>query len=260
MRLEQLKWTELAGAAGRVFVVPLGSLEQHGPHLPLNTDTWIISEVARRVEAVLAEQIVLAPTLWIGHSPHHDRFGCVSLDVRPYMALIEGVCRSLVGMGARKIFLLNGHGGNDVPCKAAMRELKAEFRSLADLQIVYATYWSLAAEAMRNIRESPRGGVGHACEMETSIMLATAPEQVSMKDAVDDGTLGQAGYHLLDMLHPQPYFMVREFDELSRTGTLGMPSLASAEKGEKFLAAAVEGVAAFIRDFAGWKPSGARTE
>ena len=72
-------------------------------------------------------------------------------------------------------------------------------------------------------------------------------------EAADDGTFKNTGYQVLDMLQPQPYFMVREFDELSRTGTLGMPSLASAEKGERFLEAAVESVAAFIRDFATWK-------
>ncbi len=269
MRLDELRWTEIESKAGLVFVVPLGSIEQHGPHLPLATDTRIISEIARRVETRLAAEAVFTPAVWLGHSPHHERFGCLSLDVRPYMEMIAGICRSLARLGARKILLLNGHGGNDVPCKAAMRELKAEFRSSAEemtsaemagaeMQIVYATYWSLAAEAMKKIRESPRGGMGHACEMETSIMLAVAPEQVSMPDAVDDGTFRNSGYHLLDMLHPQPYFMVREFDEISSSGTLGMPSLASAEKGERFLAAAVESVAAFIRDFAGWDFAGQR--
>ena len=78
-------------------------------------------------------------------------------------------------MGARKIFLLNGHGGNDIPCKAAQRQLKSEFAALADLYIVYATYWNLAAAEFEKIRSSPVGGMGHACEMETSVMLAKYP-------------------------------------------------------------------------------------
>jgi creatinine amidohydrolase len=105
---------------------------------------------------------------------------------------------------------------------------------------------------MSRIRNSPPGGMGHACEMETSILLAIRPEQVSMNDAVDEGTFGRSKYEVLDMLRPQPYFMARDFHELSASGTLGMPSLASAEKGEQFLAAITDAVIQFLREFAGW--------
>lgn len=250
MLLEQLKWTELRQIAVRLFVVPLGSMEQHGPHLPLATDTLIVSEIARRVEARMAEQVVLVPAQWLGHSPHHAHFGCVSLNLRPYMELVGGICRSIVAMGARNIFLLNGHGGNDAPCRAALSELKVEYAGLSDLRIAFASYWSLASEALSRIRGSPRGGMGHACEMETSIMLAIHPDQVKLGDAVDDGTFRETGFRLLDMLRPQPYFMVRDFHEMSATGTLGMPSLASAGKGEQFLAAITDAVVAFLSQFA----------
>ncbi len=251
MLLEHLKWTELRDLAGRIFVAPLGALEQHGRHLPLSTDTVIVSEIARRVEARLPDPVVLLPTQWLGHSPHHAHFGSVSLNLRPYMEIIGGLCRSLARMGARKIFLLNGHGGNDAGCRAALCELKVE---LPDRQIAFASYWSLAAEAMAKIRSSPAGGMGHACEMETSVMLAIRPELVSMKDATDDGTFRESSrYRVLDMLRPQPYYMVRDFHELSESGTLGMPSLASAEKGAQFLEAATDGVVEFLRDFAGWR-------
>ena len=68
MLFEQLKWRELKDTSSKVFVVPLGSLEQHGPHLPLGTDSWIAGEVAKRVEQEAPNQIVLLPTLWLGHS------------------------------------------------------------------------------------------------------------------------------------------------------------------------------------------------
>ncbi len=253
MLLEHLRWPQLRDLAGRVFVAPLGALEQHGPHLPLATDALIISEIARRVEARMPDQIVLAPTQWLGHSPHHAHFGCVSVNLRPYMEIVNGVCRSLAGMGARQIFLLNGHGGNDAPCRAALCELKTEFPDRGKLEIAFASYWSLASEEMARIRTSPRGGMGHACEMETSILLAIRPELVSMKDAVDDGTFRESSpYRVLDMLRPQPYYMVRDFHELSDSGTLGMPSQASAEKGAQFLEAATEGVVRFLSEFAGW--------
>ena len=98
-----MKWTELAQIRDCVFVVPLGALEQHGRHLPLITDTAIIAEIARRVESRMPRQIVLAPVQWLGHSPHHRRFGCVSLELTPYVEMIRGMCDSLIHMGARKI-------------------------------------------------------------------------------------------------------------------------------------------------------------
>jgi creatinine amidohydrolase len=157
-------------------------------------------------------------------------------------------------MGCRRILLLNGHGGNDVPCRAAMCELKVE---LADPRIVFASYWTLAAQAFGRIRTSPPGGMGHACEMETSIMLAIHPAQVHASRAVDDGPIARrvedqpaAIHRIPDMLRPTPYYMVRNFDELSDTGTIGSPSHATAEKGELFLDAAVEASCELVRAFA----------
>lgn len=252
MRLEDVHWPELAGLNERIFVVPLGSMEQHGDHLPLFTDSMIVSYIADRVDQLCGEKIVLLPVQWLGHSPHHRRFGCVSLDLLPYIEMIRGMCRSLVHMGVRRIFLLNGHGGNDIPCKAALRELKSEFESLHDLYIVYSTYWNLAAEQFTQIRESPQGGMGHACEMETSILLARTPEKVEMERARRGGPTAETGFRVLDMLKSPPFFLINEFDELSANGVIGMPEFATAEKGEKFLDAAAKAVTGFIQEFASW--------
>ena len=252
MRLEQARWPDLPALADRIFVVPLGSLEQHGKHLPVFTDSLIIGRVAERVEVLRGERIVMLPVQWLGHSPHHRRFGCVSLDLFPYIEMIRGMCRSLVAMGARRILLLNGHGGNDIPCKAAMRELKSEFESMRDLYIAYATYWNLAAAEFTEIRESPVGGMGHACEMETSILLAEHPGMVDTGKAVRGGPSEEGGFRTIDMLKSEPFFMINEFDEFSETGVIGMPEFATAEKGQKFLEAAAQGVARFLDEFGMW--------
>ena len=106
-------------------------LEQHGKHLPVFTDSLIIGDVADRVEELRRRQNRDAAGAVAGalaaSSPLRLR------ESRPdvlYVQMIRGMCRSLIAMGARKIFLLNGHGGNDIPCKAALRELKSEFESL----------------------------------------------------------------------------------------------------------------------------------
>lgn len=243
MFLAQLSWPEIKQTLSRVCVVPLGSHEQHGPHLPLWTDTAIITEIARRVEQKLPGEVLMLPVQPLGYSPHHARFGCVTMGLDAYMGMIAGVCRSVARMGFRRIFLLNGHGGNDVPCRAAMCQLKVE---MPDLSVVLASYWTPAAEAFNRIRTSPRGGMGHACEMETSIMLALHPDEVDLSRAKDDGTAGESGYRLLDMLRAQPYYIVRNFDELSATGTLGQPVCATAEKGAQFLDAAVAATCSLI--------------
>ncbi len=252
MRLATARWPDLPTLSDRIFIVPLGSLEQHGKHLPVFTDSLIVGHVADRVEELCTGKIVMLPVQWLGHSPHHRRFGCVSLDLGPYVEMIRGMCRSLVAIGARRILLLNGHGGNDIPCKAALRELKSEFESLKDLYIVYATYWNLAAAEFTAIRESPPGGMGHACEMETSIMLAQHPDLVDMSQAVRGGPSEERGYRTIDMLKSEPYFLIAEFDEFSDTGVIGMPDFATVEKGAQFLEAAAQGVVRFLDEFARW--------
>ncbi len=252
MRLATVSWPELPALSERIFVVPLGSLEQHGKHLPLFTDSLIIGHIAERVEELCSDRIVLLPVQWLGHSPHHRRFGCVSLDLMPYVEMIRGICRSLVAIGARKILLLNGHGGNDIPCKAALRELKSEFEEFKDLYIAYATYWNLASQEFSAIRESPAGGMGHACEMETSVMLAKHPELVDTSKAARGGPSEERGYRTIDMLKSEPYFLIAEFDEFSETGVIGMPEFATPEKGARFLEAGAQGVVRFLDDFAKW--------
>jgi len=249
MILAQLSWPQIESVVSRVCLVPLGSLEQHGLHLPLWTDTAIVSAVAERLERRMADEVVLAPVQPVGYSPHHARFGCMSLDLSAYMALITNLCASLAQMGFRRIFLLNGHGGNDVPCRAALCGLKER---LPDVRVVFASYWIPASEAFGRIRSSGPGGMGHACEMETSIMLAMHPQQVRMAEVHDDGPVTRPAEErrIPDMLRAQPYYMVRNFDELSTTGTLGCPTQASADKGALFLEAAVEAVSALVRAFA----------
>lgn len=249
MILAQISWPEIQSTVSRICIVPLGSLEQHGLHLPLRTDTAIVSEIARRTEQRLTDDVLLAPAQPVGYSPHHAHFGCLSLDLGAYMALIRNLCRSFAAMGFRRVFLLNGHGGNDAPCRAAMCDIKVE---LPDLRVALASYWTLAAEAFGRIRTSPPGGMGHACEMETSIMLALHPDEVHMTRAKDDGPVTYAAdpRRVPDMLRSQPYYMVRNFDDLSTTGTLGCPTNASAEKGSLFLDAAVDAVCAMVKAFA----------
>jgi creatinine amidohydrolase len=252
MLLEDLSWPQVRKlrVANRVVVFPLGSFEQHGPHLPLTTDTDIVTAVARGVEQQRAGKVLCLPTLWPGHSTHHLFFaGTLSVSQLPYIQLVIELCRSIVGLGARKVFLLNGHGGNDVPLRAALRELKTQFPKV---RFVFASYWSLAADSIKEVRESGTGGLGHACEMETSIMLHLCPARVNMRLARRDGPRHTDPYRKADMQYARPVYFVNEFHEVSRSGTVGQPELATAEKGKRFLGGIVRGVTAFVDEFGKW--------
>lgn len=231
MLLENLSWPEVKRLkpGEKIVLLPLGSFEQHGHHLPLTTDSDIVTAVARGVEQKLSNEVLCLPTLWPGHSPHHLFFpGTLSVSQMPYIQLVLELCRSMVKMGAKKIFLLNGHGGNDVPLRVVVRELKTEFPRV---KVAFASYWTLAGV-----------GIRHACEIETSLMLHLRPNSVKMKLAGADGPPPRT----------HPAYVVNEFHELSKTGTVGDPTEATAAKGRRLFEKAVGEVARFTEEFAKW--------
>lgn len=233
-----------------IVVLPTGSVEQHGPHLPVTTDTDIVTAVACGIESKLPERVLLLPTLWPGLSTHHMHFpGTLDVTQRVYIRLITELGKSVASMGARKVFLLNGHGGNDTPLRAALRELKT---AVPETRFVFASYWTIAEKTLRSVRESELGGVGHACEMETSIMLHLRPETVKMELAVRDGPPHSDPYRKTDMQYGRPVFFVEEFHEMTQSGVIGHPDLASAEKGKRFLDGIVDEVAAFVEQYLSW--------
>jgi creatinine amidohydrolase len=189
-------------------IAPLGSFEQHGPHLPLTTDTDLVSAIADAVERAMHGKALLVPCLWIEPSTH-------------YIGVIQDLCRSILVMGAaRVLLLLNGHGGNDVPVRAALREVKTELQGHAGVHVLYAAYRMLAAASIRQIRESELGGLGHACEMETSPMLHLHPNRLRMELARRDGPRHTSPYRKADMQKAKPAYSVNEFHEISERGVV----------------------------------------
>ena len=160
------------------MVVPVAAIEQHGPHLPVMVDSLLCTAVAERAAARLAAQApprrpaVVAPTVWSGLSEHHMPFGgTITLDFTTFAALLRCVCRSLQRHGFRRILLLNGHGGNEAALRVVVEQLSAD----GEVALATATYWHLAAEPFRAHLER-QSGVRHACEAETSMVMALRPE------------------------------------------------------------------------------------
>jgi creatinine amidohydrolase len=136
-----------------------------------------------------------------------------------------------------------------VPARTGLRELKSEFPKV---RFVFASYWTLAARLIREVRESESGGLGHACEMETSLMLHLCPERVNLRLAKRDGPRHTDAYRKADLQYGRPIYFVNEFHEVSKTGTIGHPDLATAEKGKRFFDGILKEVTAFVDEFAKW--------
>jgi creatinine amidohydrolase len=252
MLLKDLTWPEVKSLdfSKLIVIFPTGSFEQHGPHLPFTTDTDIVTAIAEGIERRMPEQVLLTPTLWPGLSTHHMQFpGTLDVPQPIYIQLVTELGKSLASMGAKRVFILNGHGGNDTPIRAALRELKT---AVPKTLFVFASYWSLAGKTLRDVRESELGGMGHACEMETSVMLHLHPDRVKMERAVRDGPTHTDVYRTADMQHARPVYFVNEFHEVTKSGVMGHPDLASAEKGKRFLDGFVAEVSAFVEQFATW--------
>jgi len=254
MQFGERNWTEIEGLNERVVVLPLGSLEQHGHHLPLLTDSYIGSEIARRAEAELRDSALFLPTLWIGASHHHRAFpGTVSLGNELYIRVISDILESLIDGGFRRIFLLNAHGGNITPARVALYDTQLRHRDKPELWLAFSSWWTLAAEQVAALSNVQQEMVTHACEQETAMILRMRPELVKMEAARGANIPFDSAFYYPDFSKPDRVDVPRTFEQISLTGACGHPELATPENGEALFSAAAEQVVAFVREFAGWQ-------
>ena len=251
----EVDWTRLTGpdiravaARGNALaVLPVGSLEQHGPHLPVITDTrtaWEISIRAARLAAPAVPVLVL-PGMWTGMSEHHLPFGgTISLNFAEVRGVSAGVARSLRAIGIGRLLIVNGHGGNVDPLAVAVRELAVEY----SLPIVATTPWFIAVEAVAELMETAKGPQ-HACEAETSVMLAMVP------DLVRTDKLEEAVRQAPPPVNARSgYSRFWSFSERApSTGVRGDPRPATAAKGEKMLDAMAAALAEAMDDKVLWR-------
>lgn len=236
-----------------VAVCPLASLEQHGHHLPLLTDTYLVTGVAEGVHKKLKDKIALTPTLWLGASDHHLDFpGTLTVPNTLYTEMIKNMARCLVKAGFRRIFFLNGHGGNVVPGVNALTEMANSSDACDETLMVLSSYWTIAKPVLapqRHGMQSPQ--LSHACEYETSMMLHLQKKLVVMKCAKASPPAIHSPYYHME--HGGRVEVAGRFYRKTETGAMGHPELATAEKGKSLLNAIISEVSAFIEDFATWK-------
>lgn len=218
---------------GSVCVLPIGSIEQHGHHLPVATDSLLVDAIAHGGADRLDTEIPLlvAPTVWSGYSPHHMAFGgTLMVEFDTLLRLASELVGAAFEAGFDGILLLNGHGGNTAMVNAAVTTLGVDYPSG---EVVGLTYFRLAAPFIDEIRDSDAGGIAHGGEFETALMTFLAPDLVDLDAAHATYRDEPYDHASREMFDSGPAGVYRPFDEYSDTGELGDPGFASPEKGEE---------------------------
>lgn len=236
----EVRWDRLsapalreAAAQGAVVIVPLGATEQHGPHLPTQVDWRLAYEIALRAARAMPApwRALVTPALPFGMSEHHMSLGgTITLDFATMSALVGCVVRSAARHGFKRIFVLNGHGGNIAALETIVTELTVALR----LPLACGTYWQIAAEPIRRILQH-QGQVLHACEAETSMIQALSPETVAPLDRHLSQPL-IPGLNAIEGVHPGIYRW-QQLQTRSPLGLIGEAWAATPEKGHALLEA-----------------------
>lgn len=245
MQLANLSWPAVhALSRDTPIIFPIAALEQHGGHLPVFTDSLLLGEIVRRSAERLGDRVVWAPLMWLGNSDHHLDFpGTLSATPRVYLDMLNGLAENFVQHGFKRLVLINGHGGNDVPGKQAVFELRQRHRQRSDLLFLFATYWSLGGEPWKANPALQQRQMGHACEWETSMILRLNPKLVGDISRLQTVEFGNA-------FEPASRGWITK--DRTAPGHIGSPQLASAEKGEILFATFTDDVVKIIERVIRW--------
>ena len=216
-----------------LILAPIAACEQHARHLPVFTDSILCAAVADGVEKSNRSHVLLLPVFWLGASEHHLPFGGTLTATLPtYETMLVELLSPLLRDGFRRVLVLNGHGGNIDPMRVALRRLDVMFPQAV---LTGAAYWDLASEEIAALCSGPRKAMGHACEIETSMIMHLRPDLVQNDEIADDPETTPEGL--------QGISWPRDFGRSTHHGAVGYPTFASAETGRFMLEAIIRKVA-----------------
>lgn len=247
-RYNRLTWAEMneAIAAQKLVILPTGSTEQHGRHLPLDVDVFLCESVCLEVGRRAADRVLVLPPISYGLNLHHIDFpGTIHIEPETFIAFCLNITKSVAYHGFRKILLVNGHGSN-----TPLVDLVARRTVLETLSLCFATgYYQFLLQAFESVRESRV--IAHADEFETSLYLHLAPERVQMDLAVEDNDrMGQ--YVSSDSTANYPVRFNDYWGRWTQTGVHGDPTKATAAKGRVLFEAAVTGLVRLVDELREW--------
>jgi creatinine amidohydrolase len=250
-KLEQMTWPEAKRAAEehRVVLQPLAAIEQHGPHLPVDTDNLIVGELCEAAAKAHPGEFVVAPVIPYGFNDHNMEFpGTVSIRPTVLLEYLFDVGHSFATSGFDRVLWVNGHGSNEAVVELAARRITNETPALS------ASTSSLAlaravAERIPGLRTSPHGGVAHACEFETSLYLHLAPELVQEDLIVDEIPTSFPPSIDHDWMGDGPLTFMTWYSQRTRSGVEGAPTHANREKGARLFDECVRLLIELARSF-----------
>jgi creatinine amidohydrolase len=253
MLWHELSWPEIDRVdRGTPVVVPLGSCEQHGHHLPVNVDTLQVDAIARSVESRLRDRMLLTQSLWLGSSHHHKDFpGTISITPTLYTQVIRQVAEGLIGSGFHRIFFLNGHGGNRVPAGQALTDLIATDDRADETLLALASWWEVGCDALKKTRFS-QATISHACEVETSLMLEIRADLVHLERIKNEQPALVNEWHHSENDLLKKVSLYQRFHRITAAGSLGEAQQASQEKGARLFSGVVDELVRFVSEFATW--------
>lgn len=247
----ELRWPEmkLLDRERTTVVLPVGSMEQHGPHLPFQVDHFIANRIAEDLEKRMPDVLILPP-VWAGASAHHMDFpGTITLPPRVFIDLLREICVCMHHHGFRRIVLLNGHGGNRSSLEVLGQELYTDF----GFSVNVIVYWDLVPDLVKSLKKSQSKGMGHSGELETSLMLYLAPDLVRLGEVPEgfrtDQLHGRSPF--LDGSKVKRYGNIKDHSEI---GVDGYPAAATREDGELFYRSVLNELENVVRTLCGERP------
>jgi len=255
IQFEEMRSPEIGALVekGGMVLVPIGACEVHGRHLPVVTDTRLAYRAAIDAAEKASGTIPIAvlPPLWFGYTVWVLKNWPGTISIRPKVLIdyMYDVCRSLIDMGITKILIVNGHGNNPGVLDVVVRSIGDDFKVFPGIANIY-DQWD--RNFVRENRKSAEGGIGHACEIETSVMLHLAGDLVdmSMADATDMMTSGLATCPVdFASTRKKKMYLSTWYLENPTHGAAGDPSQARAEFGEALHRMTVKGLLEAITEF-----------
>lgn len=251
-KLENISFSDVDGLNREktIVVLPCGSMEQHGPHLPNGMDTqlanWVTEKAMKNVEKEV-DCLYITP-IPIGQSPEHMDFpGTITFTAETYIRMLKEIASSVARHGFKKMYIINGHGGNIAAISSAAFDIKDAYK----LQIYMFNIWAVIVGLahQHTNREAPDKTDAHGGEIETALMLYLSPENVHMDRAIDEKNPRLAAGDLVQMGGPIS-FNWNSMEDIAPSGISGIASLGTAEKGEAIFNALVDLCTKGLREIA----------
>jgi creatinine amidohydrolase len=253
VRYDELTWPEMREAASRqpVVLLPFGTVEDHGPHLPVNTDNVIVEAICLEAAGRAPGEMLVMPLLAYGLDEHHMDFpGTISVDMQTLLAHLADVAGSVARHGFSHVLIVNGHGSNAAIADLAARKVVLETGIVCGAMSPNAAIDpTLAEPTLSQMRRSGPGGIAHAGEYETAMMLHLRPDLVQMDKAVRE--MGQLKLEYFNWDHAEPSVLSWQdwWSRMSESGVCGDPTVATAEFGRALLETTADNFVRFVREF-----------